>query len=69
MGAGGSGGTAGAGGATTALVKVSRTGSMMPDGGVDGSVDSGSDTSAAVDAPTADGADTAAGSMDVGAGG
>ena len=57
------------GGATTALVKVSRTGSMMPDGGVDGSVDSGSDTSAAVDAPTADGADTAAGSMDVGAGG
>jgi hypothetical protein len=57
------------GGATTALVKVSRTGSMMPDGGVDGSVDIGSDTNATVDAPTADGADTAAASLDGGADG
>ena len=57
------------GGATTALVKVSRSGSMMPDGGVDGSVDTGSDRNATVDAPAADGADAAAGSTDVGADG
>jgi hypothetical protein len=57
------------GGATTALVKLSRAGSMMPDGGVDGAADSGGDTNAAVDAPEADGTDAASGSMDAGAGG